>query len=796
MFPINGAEIWRNKITEALKETFDELPQEASYPHIYTAAATVVRRILAERSSTAVARHSSHGDKQVYYLSMEFLMGRSLKNNLYNLGIAKEFEEAIASFGVSPENIYSNEPDAGLGNGGLGRLAACFLDGLATIGKPAMGYSICYEYGIFRQMLTDGWQSEKPDEWLPGGKVWLTEQAEKSVEVHFGGEIEEQWCDGYHRVIHKNYESVKAVPYDIFVPGYHSPDVSRLRLWKAEAPAIDMELFNKGLYPEAFRRMAMAKAISSILYPDDSHMEGKLLRLKQQYFLVCASISDLVSKHLSTYGTLESLPEKATVHINDTHPTMAIPELMRILLDECGYPWEKAADICFQLFSYTNHTVLPEALERWDVGMFRSLLPRIYTIINEFDRRLKIELCEKGFSIGEIQRMAIVENGEVRMANLCVFCCHSVNGVSAHHLTVMKNSVFSDLYRAFPERFTSVTNGIAARRWLCCANPELSSFVKKYAGEDYEYDFHKMSILKNHVNDANALSEFELVKRRRKEIFASEIYDVTGRSIDPSSIFDVQAKRLHEYKRQHLNALRIIALLNETDANPNADIYPRTFIFGAKAAPGYYIAKRIIKLLWCIGRELSQSRAKDILRLCFLENYSVTTSEMLMPAADISEQISLAGTEASGTGNMKLMLGGAVTLGTLDGANVEIMEAVGEENFIRFGMDSSEVCALRKRGYRPTDFIDSDPELKSVLERLRHGIAGENFSDLADLIENNDYYMAAADFRSYMQAQLHAQNLYLDRDVWNRMCLTNVAAAPEFFVDRTVSEYCKKIWGM
>ncbi|MGN1011048.1 MAG: glycogen/starch/alpha-glucan family phosphorylase, partial [Clostridia bacterium] len=715
---MNGAELWRNKITETLRTDFGELPENANYSHIYSACASVVRRLLAERSSVAAARHTSRGDKQVYYMSMEFLMGRSLKNDLYNLGIADEFEAALASLGVSPENIYAQEPDAGLGNGGLGRLAACFLDGLATIGKPAMGYSICYEYGIFRQMLTDGWQSEKPDEWLPGGKVWLTEQAEKAVEVNFGGEIEEQWCDGYHRVIHKNYESVKAVPYDIFVPGYHSPDVSRLRLWKAEAPAIDMELFNRGLYPDAFRKVAMAKAISSILYPDDSHREGKLLRLKQQYFLVCASVSDIVSRHLSTYGTLENLPEKAAIHINDTHPTMAIPELMRILLDECGYPWEKAAHICFRLFSYTNHTVLPEALERWDIGMFRTLLPRIYTIINEFDRRLRLELREKGFSIEEIMRMAIVENGEIRMANLCVYCCHSVNGVSAHHLTVMKNSVFSDLYRAFPERFTSVTNGIAARRWLCCANPELSSFVKKHAGEDYEYDFYKMSMLKNHVGDKGVLDEFGAVKRRRKEIFASEIFDVSGQYIDPSSIFDVQAKRLHEYKRQHLNAMRIIALLNEIEANPNADIYPRTFIFGAKAAPGYYIAKRIIKLIWCIGQELSESRAKDILRLCFLENYSVTTSEMLMPAADISEQISLAGTEASGTGNMKLMLGGAVTLGTLDGANIEIMNAAGEENFIRFGMDSGEVDVLRARGYRPSEFIERDPELKAVIERL------------------------------------------------------------------------------
>lgn len=790
---MQSVDFCRTKIIEILRDDFNETPETAELSHIYSAAATVVRRLLAQRS----ANQKYRGDKRIYYLSMEFLMGRSLRNDLYNLGIKDAFEAALASLGVSPDKIYEQEPDAGLGNGGLGRLAACFLDGLATIGKPAMGYSICYEYGIFRQQLCDGWQTEKPDDWLPGGKVWLSEQAEKSVEVNFGGEIEESWHDGFHHVVMKNCETVKAVPYDILIPGYGAENVSKLRLWRAESPLPDMDLFNRGLYPEAFRKAAMARAISSILYPNDSHPEGKLLRLKQQYFLCCATISDIVRRHLSKFGALETLPEKSAIHINDTHPALAIPELMRILLDECGFTWENAEELCLRLFSYTNHTVLPEALECWNVPMFSALLPRIFTIIKELDRREREYLSRRGFSSDEIERMAIISGNRIHMANLCVYCCHSINGVSEHHVRVMETSVFSTLYKAFPERFCGITNGIAARRWLCCANPELTAFIKKYAVPDFEHDYKKMSMLKKHTDDYSALSELSSVKRLRKEIFAAQNFDVCGKLLDPSSIFDVQAKRLHEYKRQHLNAMRIIALMNRLDADPNTDIYPRTFIFGAKAAPGYYIAKRIIKLIWCIGKELSENpNYNSRLRLCFLENYSVTASELLMPAADISEQISLAGTEASGTGNMKLMIGGAVTLGTLDGANIEIMNAVGEENFLRFGMDIDDVRALKARGYRPFEFVDSDGELKGVLDRMRHGIAGEDFSDLANMIAGDDRYMAAADFRSYMDIQDKADKIYRNDEQWFRMSLMNIAAAPDFFVDRTVENYCEKIWGM
>lgn len=790
---MQSVDFCRTKIIEVLRDEFNESPDTAELSHIYYAAATVVRRLLAQRR----AKQTYRTGKRVYYLSMEFLMGRSLRNDLYNLGIKDDFEAALASLGVSPEKIYEQEPDAGLGNGGLGRLAACFLDGLATVGKPAMGYSICYEYGIFRQKLCEGWQTEKPDDWLPGGKVWLSEQSEKAVEVNFGGEIEESWHDGFHHVVMKNCETVKAVPYDILVPGFGAENVSKLRLWRAESPLPDMDLFNRGLYPEAFRKAAMARAISSILYPNDSHPEGKLLRLKQQYFLCCATVQDIVRRHLAEYGTLENLPEKAAIHINDTHPTLAIPELMRVLLDECGFTWENAEELCRRLFSYTNHTVLPEALEHWDSAMFSALLPRIFTIVKELDRREREYLGRRGFSAEEIERMAIISGNQIYMANLCVYCCHSVNGVSALHVKVMETSVFSTVYKAFPERFCGITNGIAARRWLCCANPELTAFVKKYSGADFEHDYKKMSMLKNYANDYAVLSELASVKRLRKEIFSAQNFDVCGKLLDPSSIFDVQAKRLHEYKRQHLNAMRIIALMNRIDANPNADICPRTFIFGAKAAPSYYIAKRIIKLIWCIGKELSENpNYSSRLRLCFMENYSVTASELLMPAADISEQISLAGTEASGTGNMKLMLGGAVTVGTLDGANIEILNAVGEENFMRFGMSTDEVCALRQRGYSPYEFINSDGELRAVIDRMRRGIGGEDFSDLANMIAGDDRYMAAADFRSYMNVQDEADQIYRDEQRWFKMSLMNIAAAPEFFVDRTVEEYCEKIWGM
>ena len=563
-----------------------------------------------------------------------------------------------------------------------------------------------------------------------------------------------------------------------------------------------MDLFNRGLYPEAFRKAAMARAISSILYPNDSHPEGKLLRLKQQYFLCCATISDIVRRHLSKFGALETLPEKSAIHINDTHPALAIPELMRILLDECGFTWENAEELCLRLFSYTNHTVLPEALECWDVPMFSALLPRIFTIIKELDRREREYLSRRGFSSDEIERMAIISGNRIHMANLCVYCCHSINGVSEHHVRVMETSVFSTLYKAFPERFCGITNGIAARRWLCCANPELTAFIKKYAVPDFEHDYKKMSMLKKHTDDYSALSELSSVKRLRKEIFAAQNFDVCGKLLDPSSIFDVQAKRLHEYKRQHLNAMRIIALMNRLDADPNTDIYPRTFIFGAKAAPGYYIAKRIIKLIWCIGKELSENpNYSDRLRLCFLENYSVTASELLMPAADISEQISLAGTEASGTGNMKLMLNGAVTLGTLDGANVEIAEQAGSENEYIFGATVEEINMV-KPSYNARSFYEANPNLRRAVDTLIDGTVPtdeEQHELYTSLLKGAswhkpDQYFIFYDFDSYKKARLRVNHDYCDRIAFGRKCLMNVASAGKFSSDRTIRQYAEDIW--
>ena len=790
------AEQIRSAMENKLEYLMEVTPQSASDEQLYKAAALVLRDLMVEKRRAHRQKVTAEKKKRIHYLSMEFLMGKSLKNSLYNLGLVEPFTEALTAFGATPERLYACEPDPGLGNGGLGRLAACYLDGMATDGYYGTGYSILYEYGIFKQKLVNGAQTELPDYWLPGGEIWLRANEEHAVEVKFGGRLEEHWDQGHLMQQYTGYETVLAVPYNMYVSGYDTEAVSVLRLWKAKSPGIDMECFNNGDYLGAFRKTARAETISKILYPNDNHQEGKQLRLRQQYFLVCASLAEITRTHMERYGTMDNFAELNAIQLNDTHPTLAIPELMRVLLDECGFTWENAEELCRRLFSYTNHTVLPEALEHWDLPMFSALLPRIFTIVKELDRREREYLGRRGFSAEDIERMAIISGNQIYMANLCVYCCHSINGVSAHHVKVMETSVFSTMYKAFPERFCGITNGIAARRWLCCANPELTAFVKKYSGEDFEHDYKKMSMLKNHADDYAVLSELASVKRLRKEIFAVQSFDVCGKLLDPSSIFDVQAKRLHEYKRQHLNAMRIIALMNRLDANPNADIYPRTFIFGAKAAPGYYIAKRIIKLIWCIGKELSENPNYGRLRLCFMENYSVTASELLMPAADISEQISLAGTEASGTGNMKLMLGGAVTVGTLDGANIEILDAVGEENFMRFGMSTDEVRDLRRRGYSPFDFVNADGELRAVLDRMRHGIAGEDFSDLANMISGDDRYMAAADFRSYMDIQDEADRIFRDEQRWFKMSLMNIAAAPEFFVDRTVEEYCEKIWGM
>ncbi|MGI5904965.1 MAG: glycogen/starch/alpha-glucan phosphorylase [Candidatus Pararuminococcus gallinarum] len=785
----------KNKLVTILDRQFGETPATASDRIFYKACAMILQDVLIEKRKQFASEKTSHGEKRVYYLCMEFLMGRSLKNNIYNLELVDEFKEALASFNVKLENLYECEPDAGLGNGGLGRLAACYLDGMATQEYLGTGYSILYEYGIFKQRIIDGWQTELPDNWLPGGDIWLSERLDRAVDIHFGGQIHEFWDNNYHHIDHVNYTSVKAVPYDMYVSGYRTKGVSRLRLWKAVSPGIDMEMFNKGDYVQALGQNSYAEAISKVLYPNDNHLEGKNLRLRQQYFLVAASIGDIVHSHLMTYGTLENLSEKVAIHINDTHPVLAIPELMRILLDDCGYSWDKAWTIVTQTFAYTNHTVMNEALERWNEDLFKLLLPRIYQIVVEINNRFTRELFERWHKdVDQINRLSIIFNHEVRMANLAVWACHSVNGVSKLHSDILKDSLFHEFYEIEPQKFKNVTNGIAARRWMYQSNPGLTQLVTDLIGDGFIKHMSELKKLEAFADDKTVLQEFARIKRENKAYFSDYIKEHTGVVIDPDSIFDVQVKRLHEYKRQHLNALHILSLYQKLKANPSTPFTPRTFIFGAKAAPGYYMAKQIIRFICALAKHIDNDPdVRGRIKVVYLEDYNVTLSEILAPASEISEQISLAGTEASGTGNMKLMLGGAITLGTYDGANVEIYDSVGDENFIRFGMSTQEVAQLKPH-YNPREIYNKNPEIKGLVDVLYHGIDGNVFNEIATSLATSDPYMVLADFESYKQAHQKAEQLYSDTLGWQRMSLINVANAGMFSADRAVDDYARDIW--
>lgn len=795
MYRFSKAEL-KDKIEKNLMLLFSVEPEQASDDQFYKATSLLVRNFLMEKRKDFSAYTHSNGNKEIYYLSMEFLMGRSLKNSLYNLGVAGLIGSALEEMGVKLENLYEYEPDPGLGNGGLGRLAACYLDGLASQDYTATGYCILYEYGIFKQKIIDGWQTELPDYWLPGGEIWLSPSPDQAIDVHFGGEIEESWDYGYHHVDYKNYSTVKAVPYDLPVSGYRSNGVSNLRLWKAVSAGIDMDSFNRGDYLSALRQNSMTEVISKVLYPNDSHLEGKLLRLRQQYFLVAASVGDIINRHMSTYGTLDNLADKIAIHINDTHPTLAIPELMRILLDECGYTWERAWELTQGVFAYTNHTVMSEALEIWSEDLFKNLLPRIYQIICEINRRFCLELEQKYHQPAHaVSAMSIVQNRGIKMANLCVVGSHSVNGVSRLHSQIIKEDLFNAFYNIWPEKFTNVTNGIASRRWLLQANPNLTKFISSRIGDGFLKDFSQLSRLKEFASDPASLQELAQVKRKNKLEFSKFVQKQYGIELDPDSIFDAQIKRLHEYKRQHLNALHILYLMKKLRENPDLDLTPRTFIFGAKAAPGYYLAKQIIRLICVLQKEIENDPVlRKKLRIVYLEDYRVTLSEILTPACDVSEQISLAGTEASGTGNMKLMLGGAITLGTYDGANVEIHEQVGDENILIFGMRTEEVTSLRHWGYTPEEIYHKDPVIKDLIDTLYAGIGGNKFPDIAGSLKTTDPYMVLADFHSYVQAQEKIQQLYRRPEVWSRMSLMNIAGSGIFCADRAVEEYAKRIW--
>ena len=781
------------KIRVTLETVFHVTPEEATDEHFYKAVTLICRDMMHDDYADFTNQANKEGKKTVYYLCMEFLMGRSLKNNLSNLGFEKTVESALKEFGVNLDKVYNMEPDAGLGNGGLGRLAACFLDGLASQGYPAMGYSLRYEYGIFNQKLVDGWQTELPDFWLPGGSVWLHAHPEKAVEISFNGNMIEDWIDGNHKVEMVNDTKVLAIPYDMLVAGADGKGVSRLRLWAADSKDFDMQLFNDGEYLRAVEQKAMAESITKVLYPGDNHSEGKSLRLNQQYFLVSATIQDIIKRHLRVYKTLDNLPDKVAIHMNDTHPVLAVPELMRILLDECGYRWDDAWSIVSRTIAYTNHTVMKEALECWSEEMFRTKLPRIYQIVCEINRRYCYDLVSKGVPQDKVNRMSIIFDGYVRMANLAVMASYKVNGVSALHSDILKDTVFSDFYQDTPWKFTNVTNGIAHRRWLCQANPGLCAFITERIGDGFKSDAAELKKLEKFICDRASLDALADIKRQNKMRMSEVIRKTSGITVDPDSIFDVQVKRLHEYKRQLMNALHILATYQYLCDNPSADFAPRTYIFGAKAAPGYYFAKQIIQFIVKLSEIINNdNRVNGKLKVVYLENYRVTVAEQLIPAAEISEQISLAGTEASGTSNMKFMINGAVTLGTLDGANVEIFDAVGKENMVLFGMSTPEVNHAKAKGYNPRYFYETDPVIRRAIDWLLNS----EFRAIGENLINSDPYMVLADFASYAQAQAQSSRLYQDRNLWNSMSLKNIANAGIFAADRSINDYARDIWNI
>ena len=782
-------------IERKLSHNFGVTPTQASDELFYKATVLVLLEIMKERRAEFKKSVDEQEAKTVYYLSMEFLMGRSLKNNLYNLDLTDTMAKALAKFKVKLDKLYDFEPDAGLGNGGLGRLAACFLDGLSTGSYPAMGYCIRYELGIFRQKLVDGWQTELPDFWLPGGGVWLEQRPASAVDVNFDGQINEWWDGSYHHIEHTGYQTVRAVPYDLMVAGKDGKTVNVLRLWSAECQDFDMSAFNQGDYVRALEQRAMTETISKVLYPEDNHIEGKSLRLRQQYFLVSASIQDILNRHLRKYNTLDNLPDKVAIHINDTHPTLSIPELMRFLLDECGYGWDKAWDLVTRTVAYTNHTIMSEALECWPVELIKQRIPRIYQIIKEIDRRFRGEVLSRTGDPAMVERTAIIQSGVIRMANLCVASCHTVNGVSKLHSEILVKELFTDYAKMTPEKFTNVTNGIAHRRWLCQANPELTSYLTELIGNGFIKDAAQLEKLMEYKDNSAVLDRLQAIKRQNKVRFADYVKDKTSVILDPDSIFDMQVKRLHEYKRQHLNALNIISEYLYLKNNPNADFTPKTYIFGAKAAAGYLFAKEIIHMIYKLSTVIDNDRTvNDKLKILFLEDYRVTLAELMIPSADISEQISLASTEASGTGNMKLMMNGAITLGTEDGANVEIHKAVGDDNIIIFGMQTPEVLSLQKNGYSPAQYYNNNPELKQALDFIGKGIAGQPFENIYNSLKNNDRYMALADFADYRKAQQKASTLYNDREKWNKMSLVNIAKSGIFAADRSIDDYAKNIW--
>ena len=802
-------EEFKKSVKENVKFLYRKTLEEATQEQIFQAVSYTVKDVIIDNWLKSQKAYEKQDPKIVYYMSMEFLMGRALGNNLINLGAYGEVKEALEELGLDINCIEDQEPDPALGNGGLGRLAACFLDSLATLNYCAYGCGIRYRYGMFKQEIRDGYQVEAPDNWLKNGYPFELRRPEYAKEVHFGGYVRVEWdpVKNENKFIHEGYQAVKAVPYDMPITGYNNDVVNTLRIWDAE-PIVDFNLdsFDKGDYHNAVEQENLARTIVEVLYPNDNHMAGKELRLKQQYFFVSASLQAAIAKYKKTHDDITKLHEKVVFQMNDTHPTVAVAELMRILIDEEGLGWDQAWDITTKCCAYTNHTIMSEALEKWPIELFSRLLPRVYQIIEEINRRFILEIQQKyPGNFEKIKKMAIIYDGQVKMAHLAIVAGYSVNGVARLHTEILKNQELKDFYEMMPEKFNNKTNGITQRRFLAHGNPLLADWVTVKIGPDWITDLSQLSKLKVYADDEKALQEFMTIKFKNKERLAKYILEHNGVEVDPHSIFDIQVKRLHEYKRQLLNILHVIYLYNQIKAHPEMDFYPRTFIFGAKASAAYARAKKIIKLINCVADVVNNDASiNGKLKVVFIENYRVSNAEIIFAAADVSEQISTASKEASGTGNMKFMLNGAPTLGTMDGANVEIVQEVGEENAFIFGMSSDQIINYENNGGYDPDFIyNTDPEIRQVLMQLINGTFSsdtEMFRDIYNSLLDKrnmprpDQYFILGDFRSYAEAQKRVEEAYKDEKRWAKMALLNTACSGKFTSDRTIQEYVDDIW--
>ena len=802
-------EEFKKSVKENVKFLYRKTLEEATQEQIFQAVSYTVKDVIIDNWLKSQKAYEKQDPKIVYYMSMEFLMGRALGNNLINLGAYGEVKEALEELGLDINCIEDQEPDPALGNGGLGRLAACFLDSLATLNYCAYGCGIRYRYGMFKQEIRDGYQVEAPDNWLKNGYPFELRRPEYAKEVHFGGYVRVEWdpVNNQNKFIHEGYQAVKAVPYDMPITGYNNDVVNTLRIWDAE-PIVDFNLdsFDKGDYHNAVEQENLARTIVEVLYPNDNHMAGKELRLKQQYFFVSASLQAAIAKYKKTHDDITKLHEKVVFQMNDTHPTVAVAELMRLLMDQEGLGWDQAWDITTKCCAYTNHTIMSEALEKWPIELFSRLLPRVYQIIEEINRRFILEIQQKyPGNFEKIKKMAIIYDGQVKMAHLAIVAGYSVNGVARLHTEILKNQELKDFYEMMPEKFNNKTNGITQRRFLAHGNPLLADWVTDKIGPDWITDLSQLSKLKVYADDEKALQEFMTIKFKNKERLAKYILEHNGVEVDPHSIFDIQVKRLHEYKRQLLNILHVIYLYNQIKAHPEMDFYPRTFIFGAKASAAYARAKKIIKLINCVADVVNNDASiNGKLKVVFIENYRVSNAEIIFAAADVSEQISTASKEASGTGNMKFMLNGAPTLGTMDGANVEIVQEVGEENAFIFGMSSDQIINYENNGGYDPDFIyNTDPEIRQVLMQLINGTFSsdtEMFRDIYNSLLDKrnmprpDQYFILGDFRSYAEAQKRVEEAYKDEKRWAKMALLNTACSGKFTSDRTIQEYVDDIW--